>query len=424
MTNEPQQTDGLSLANVKRAIVAAQAGNRPLARLNLENALNSEQHKPDYWLWLAWTTDSPAGAVSALEQALRLSPDHHLAQQGLAWALSMQGYDVDDYIEQSAAVSVEADPIEHELSDQPCDVEAFAMGDREEEPDVDEDQAILEHVTELETSCDDLLPADAILESTPADNTESTSDELDTSASDDDTSYICHMETTEDPFTIPEGDTKRELPSRNDLQEADASYEETLEAAKVEPSGNDGCTQSKCGSDGPAALDAVVETAVSNKIDEIAEQADSVHEADVVATVSQSSERSQPDEGLTVLVVDDSPTIRKIVSMSLEEAGYTVVTASGVMEAIKQMTDYNPSLVLTDISMPDINGYQLCKLIKSHDKTRSIPVIMLSGKDGIFDKIKGKFVGCDDYITKPFQSAELLEKVTSCLPLPVSDSHS
>jgi twitching motility two-component system response regulator PilG len=484
----------------------------------------------------------------------------------------MQRYDADVYVEQSAAASVESDPIEHELSDQPCDVEGSATGDSEEEIDVDKDQAVLEHVTELETVFDDFLAADAAFESTPADNSESTSAELESSASDDDTeqpidfealteneaadqtivpdgdqetgledpferesscenevpvvdasleptpaeisesisdeletsasddnpeqpidfealteneaadqtivpdgdqetgledpferesscenkvpivdaslestpaeisestsdelessasdthtSQLCHMETTEDPPTIPEGDTERELPSRDDLKEADESCEETPEAAKIEPSGNDDCTQSKCGSEGPAALDAVGKAAASNEIDEIAEQDDPVREADVVATVSQSSKRSQPDEGPTILVVDDSPTIRTLVSMSLEEAGYTVVTAPDVMEAIKQMTDSIPSLVLTDISMPGTDGYKFCKLIKSHEKTRSIPVIMLSGKDGMFDKIKGKFAGCDDYITKPFQSAELLEKVTSCLPLPVSDSQS
>ena len=128
------------------------------------------------------------------------------------------------------------------------------------------------------------------------------------------------------------------------------------------------------------------------------------------------------DERITILAVDDSPTIRKIVSMGLESAGYKVITAADGMEAIKRITVANPSLVLTDINMPTVDGYQLCKLIKSHEKTRSIPVIMLSGKDGMFDKMKGKFVGCNDYITKPFQSAELLEKVTSYVPLPVSDA--
>ena len=125
---------------------------------------------------------------------------------------------------------------------------------------------------------------------------------------------------------------------------------------------------------------------------------------------------------MKILVVDDSPTIRKIVSMSLEGVGYKVVTAADGMEAMQLLPKCNPSLILTDISMPKIDGYQLCKLIKAHENTKTIPVIMLSGKDGMFDKIKGKFVGCDDYITKPFQSAELLEKVSSYLPTSVPDS--
>jgi twitching motility two-component system response regulator PilG len=108
--------------------------------------------------------------------------------------------------------------------------------------------------------------------------------------------------------------------------------------------------------------------------------------------------------------------------MSLENAGYDVVTAEDGLEALQQVTACPPALILMDINMPRLNGYQLCKLIKSHKNTRDIPVIMLSGKDGMFDKIRGKLVGCDDYITKPFQSADLLSKVSSYFSAPVVES--
>ncbi|MEM9587805.1 MAG: response regulator, partial [Planctomycetota bacterium] len=70
-----------------------------------------------------------------------------------------------------------------------------------------------------------------------------------------------------------------------------------------------------------------------------------------------------------------------------------------------------PDLILSDINMPKLGGYQLCKLVKKHERTRDIPVIMLSGKDGVFDKLRGTMVGCSDYVTKPFESNELIEKV-------------
>ena len=115
--------------------------------------------------------------------------------------------------------------------------------------------------------------------------------------------------------------------------------------------------------------------------------------------------------GGVVLAVDDSPTVRKLVTMTLEGGGYDVRTAENGIEAMKMLVSFTPGLILLDVNMPRMDGYKLCKLIKSHDKTHRIPVVMLSGKDGVFDKLRGKLVGCNDYISKPFESAELLKTV-------------
>jgi twitching motility two-component system response regulator PilG len=116
-----------------------------------------------------------------------------------------------------------------------------------------------------------------------------------------------------------------------------------------------------------------------------------------------------------VLVVDDSPTVRKLVTMTLEKNGFTVASAPDGVLALKSIAELKPRLILLDITMPRLGGYQLCKLIKKHESTKHIPVIMLSGKDGMFDKVRGKFVGRDDYITKPFDPDVLVEKVTTQL---------
>lgn len=113
----------------------------------------------------------------------------------------------------------------------------------------------------------------------------------------------------------------------------------------------------------------------------------------------------------TILVVDDSPTVRKLVAMTLEKRGYRVATAFDGVAAIKEIAAQNPSLILMDVNMPRLDGYQLCKLVKKHDSTRHIPVIMLSGKDGMFDRLRGKLVGCTGYITKPFVPEALIETV-------------
>jgi twitching motility two-component system response regulator PilG len=112
-----------------------------------------------------------------------------------------------------------------------------------------------------------------------------------------------------------------------------------------------------------------------------------------------------------VLVVDDSPTICKLVEITLEKHGYYVVTAADGLEGLARISERMPDLILLDITMPRMDGYQLCKTIKGNRETENIPVIMLSGKDGFFDKVKGRMAGSSDYITKPFEPKELVEFV-------------
>jgi twitching motility two-component system response regulator PilG len=112
-----------------------------------------------------------------------------------------------------------------------------------------------------------------------------------------------------------------------------------------------------------------------------------------------------------VLAVDDSMTVRKIVSITLERLGYRVLTAADGMQALARLKEETPDLVLLDITMPRMDGYQVCKVIKQAPATKSIPVVMLSGKDGFFDKVKGRLAGATDYITKPFREATLAEVV-------------
>lgn len=115
--------------------------------------------------------------------------------------------------------------------------------------------------------------------------------------------------------------------------------------------------------------------------------------------------------GKTVLVVDDSPTVRKLVAMTLEKRGFQVVAAFDGVAAIKEIATHNPDLILMDVTMPRLDGYQLCKLVKKHEATKHIPVVMLSGKDGMFDRLRGRLVGCSGYISKPFVPETLIETV-------------
>jgi twitching motility two-component system response regulator PilG len=112
--------------------------------------------------------------------------------------------------------------------------------------------------------------------------------------------------------------------------------------------------------------------------------------------------------GFKVMVIDDSKTIRRTAETLLKKEGYEVITATDGFEALSIIADNQPGLILLDIMMPRLDGYQTCALIKHHPVFRHTPVIMLSSKDGLFDRARGRVVGSDNYITKPFTREELL----------------
>lgn len=115
--------------------------------------------------------------------------------------------------------------------------------------------------------------------------------------------------------------------------------------------------------------------------------------------------------GPVVLVVDDSPTIRKIVEITLKRQGVQVVTAPSGVIALAVIANTTPQLILLDIMLPKVNGYQICQIIRRNPEYKHIPVVMLSGKDGVFDKVRGRLVGATEYITKPFEPRDLLRVV-------------
>jgi twitching motility two-component system response regulator PilG len=112
--------------------------------------------------------------------------------------------------------------------------------------------------------------------------------------------------------------------------------------------------------------------------------------------------------GVRVMVIDDSKTIRRTAEMLLKKEGCEIITAVDGFEALAKISDQHPHIIFVDIMMPRLDGYQTCALIKNNQTFRSTPVIMLSSKDGLFDKARGRIVGSEQYLTKPFTRDELL----------------
>lgn len=114
-----------------------------------------------------------------------------------------------------------------------------------------------------------------------------------------------------------------------------------------------------------------------------------------------------------VMVIDDSKTIRRSAEVLLKKVGCDVVTATDGFEALAKITEHHPDIIFVDIMMPRLDGYQTCALIKNNQTFKSTPVIMLSSKDSIFDRARGRIVGSEEYLTKPFSKEDLIGAITA-----------
>ncbi|HET9735447.1 MAG TPA: response regulator [Burkholderiales bacterium] len=119
-----------------------------------------------------------------------------------------------------------------------------------------------------------------------------------------------------------------------------------------------------------------------------------------------------------VLVIDDSNTIRRSAEIFLRQAGFDVILAEDGFDALAKISDHQPKVIFVDIMMPRLDGYQTCTLIKQHPRLKSTPVIMLSSKDGVFDRARGRLAGSDRYLTKPFTKEALIDAVNEYVKPP------
>ena len=126
------------------------------------------------------------------------------------------------------------------------------------------------------------------------------------------------------------------------------------------------------------------------------------------------NDAAAPDlSGIKVMVIDDSSTIRRSAELFLTQAGCQVVLAEDGFDALAKIADHGPRVIFCDILMPRLDGYQTCALIKKNPRFRQTPLVMLSSKDGLFDRARGRMVGSDHYLTKPFTKDSLLQAVAA-----------
>ena len=124
-------------------------------------------------------------------------------------------------------------------------------------------------------------------------------------------------------------------------------------------------------------------------------------------------DKPQDAAATKVLVIDDSNTIRRSAEIFLRQGGHEVVLAEDGFDALAKITDHHPEVIFVDIMMPRLDGYQMCQIVKQHPKYAHTPVIMLSSKDGVFDRARGNIAGSDEYLTKPFTRDTLINAINT-----------
>jgi len=426
-------------------LLAAKAGKKMVARLQFEQVTELEPSFIHGWLWLAWTADSPEQAEQYLATAEKLDPSNRLVTTYKEIVAALAIYEVDDdfssfltskhpieSVEESQAQD-DSDSTDEELDEVQDELESIAesSADNEEEVDNEVDEKLSVDLSYVEQ--------EVVIEGVS--NHEIAQEEPD---SKDDAGQVETKDFEEIRSEIAAATESEKKPSENSPV-ADVFEENTWEF-QLEAEEDPTKTTSNGGSDTvdaatvAAALEEVSHDTADEKEARIAADVRELSE-DVQATVGVEATESEPaptvakpseekelsteaeeataeDESAsevkrvpTILVVDDSPTVRKLVTMTLKTGGFQVETAEDGVEAMKMLVNLTPDLILLDVNMPRMDGYKLCKLIKRHEKTKFIPVVMLSGKDGMFDKLRGTLVGCNDYISKPFESADLLRHV-------------
>ncbi|MEM0925530.1 MAG: response regulator, partial [Planctomycetota bacterium] len=335
----------------------------------------------DFWVWTAWSAESPEACKRALVRALEMDADHSVARAGLQWVDAILEWTRHDRV---AGESEDGDELGRT---QPINSASFLT-----EPDV-------------ELVCVGSVKSTKV----PSKTTSADIDVSGEGISDND-----GLDRKEMSKPI---EAKRSSPKDGGLEAQIlsqlASLMEETESQKSEASST--------------GQDAGLDTTPAADFDDDGLEGDRTKKLAFRPFLSSdrpflSSDRLLRDQEATnaspiVLVVDNSPTVGKLIALTLEKIGYDVVTAADGVAALNFLAERLPDVILTEVSLPRLAGYKLCRLVKKHNRTRHIPVIMLSGKQGVFDRMRGQMVGCADTISKPFESHELVEKVRKHAPV-------
>jgi twitching motility two-component system response regulator PilG len=425
---------------VKKANAAALAGDKATAREILGDVMEYNPNLEEAWLLKAFLADAVAEKIQAFEQALDINPNSEQAQSGLA-ALK--------FVEQKAEEPAPA-PVIEEMPEAPAFEDAplplpqefsgeTLVDDEGEEQGFVADRYVPVNEQVDETSVVEELSAqtaapvkEEILETQPqvAAPAPFVEEEiLESPIVVDNTPQakvacrFCRYENFERDFrcrgcgaVVTLGHFAQTL--SNELNDEQGMFN-FIEALQSKAAGSE-LSAEEYFNLGLAYLNLRnAKKAVGNFEQVLALEPDNQKYSEQITAFFEYLKEKMPEvlgsnvshTGKTIMVVDDSPTVRKLIMGKLEKHGHRVIAAVDGMDALSKINEDVPDLILLDVTMPRLDGYQLCKLVKNNAKTKHVPVVMISGKDGFFDKVRGRMAGSTAYITKPFGPETLLQTV-------------
>ena len=405
---------------MQQAVAEANSGNKVMARDYFLRATDFEPESETAWLWLASLAEVPEDQLGFLQRVLNINPQHPqaLAQSGVARTQLAR-----NLLQKGIA--------------------AASSGHRELA------QAIVGEVLEYDQNLEDAWLLRAYVTDTPSEKVEFFERALSINAASDRAQTglalakaklemreaklhswicpLCNATTAQKPAACPGCHAVVSLENLEAILDNNEADTEKLEqiVARLQHEAQTNPEEAKHyymglallnlqrTGEGITALQNALARDESNEMlrSRLAQLRARQTVAQAEAAAQRAGEVKAPRAKKTVMVVDDSPTVRKLLTIKLEKHGHRVVTASNGMDALAKINEELPDLILLDVTMPRLDGYQLCKLVKTDAVTKHIPVVMLSGNDGFFDKMRGRMAGSVAYLTKPFEPETLLRTV-------------
>jgi len=400
--------EGLRSTRLRAGMAECQAGNKPAARRWLLELTEDEPENEQAWLWLGNAAERPQEAVAYLERALDLNPENLRAAQ------SIQTYRLNAGVADYKAGDLEsarryfAAAVEQDARHVPA---LFWLAHLAEAPQ--DALAYLERILEVE-------PDNARAQQ----SAETYRQQLDMTVAGWQCPY-CQTRAATEPAACPECGAILSLDHLHAFFEGGHGINPRLIREAIQRD------EAILAESSDLALAYHVGLAYLNlrQLDEALKylqvaarsqpndhpwrgQVKALWQHKLALDAAERDRLKQQEVKRTILVVDDSPTVRKLVTMTMEKQGFRVVDAADGQAAVERIrTGGVPDLILLDITMPGMDGYQVCRLIRQCPETQKVPVVMLSGKDGFFDKIRGRMAGSTEYITKPFKPEVVLQVV-------------